>query len=66
MFVGEEEVSFDEAASLELTAAWMRLEELPRPDGGHAYLDYILPAFESHQLLMIALSRCPATQPVGA
>ena len=59
MFGGEEEMTFDEAASPELTAAWNRLEGLPRPDGGHAYLDYILPAFESHQLLMTVLSRCP-------
>ena len=56
MFDGDQEYAFDEAASPELTAAWQRLEALPRPTSGHAYLDYIFPAFESHNLLLVALS----------
>lgn len=50
---------FDETASPELTSAWKRMKDLPRPDGGHAYLDYIHPAFESHEWLLVALSRSP-------
>ena len=57
MFAGEEAHDFNEAASAELNAAWERLRSLPRPDSGHAYLDFIYPAFESHELLLIALSR---------
>lgn len=54
---GQEHGSFDDAASTELTTAWQRLQELPRPDSGHAYLDFILPAFESHEYLLTTLSR---------
>ena len=55
MFDGGEEYVFNEA-SPELTAAWERLEALPRPTSNHAYLDYIFPAFESHSLLLVVLS----------
>ena len=56
IFSGEGDYSFDESASPELTAEWRRLQELPRPSGGHAYLEFIYPSFESHELLLVALS----------
>ena len=59
---GDAEYSFDESASAELTAEWQRLEELPRPDSQHAYLEFILPAFEAHALLLITLSHTPRMQ----
>ena len=57
---GYAEPAFDEAASLELTAAWRRLEALPMPSGQHPYLDEILPALEAHRLLLVALSHTTA------
>lgn len=57
---GTAELVFDEAASLELTAAWRRLEALPMPSGHHPYLDEILPALEAHRLLLVALSHTTA------
>ena len=53
---GTAEPAFDPAVSLDLTAAWRRLEALPIPDGQHPYLDDILPALEALRLLLVALS----------
>jgi carbon-monoxide dehydrogenase large subunit len=57
IFAGELEYGFDDLASPELTAEWQRLLDLPRPGGGHSYMDYINPALESHELLLIAFSQ---------
>lgn len=62
MLSGEQECSFNEAASPELTDEWRRLEELPRPDSQHAYLEFILPAFEAHAMLLTALSHTVSRQ----
>lgn len=59
IIAGEQESAFDESVSAELTAQWRRLEELPHPDSTHAYLEFILPAFEAHGLLLAALSHAP-------
>lgn len=59
MFSGEREFSLQSGADADMTAQWERLQALPRPDGGHAYLDYIIPALESHQLLLIACTNAP-------
>lgn len=56
IYAGETESNFIATTSPELTAEWRRLEELPRPDSQHAYLEFILPAFEAHALLLTALS----------
>lgn len=56
---GAREYTFDEQASAPLTAEWKRLEDLPRPDSQHAYLEFILPAFEAHELLLTVLSHVP-------
>jgi hypothetical protein len=53
---GDLDLTFDSASSPELTSAWVRLEELPIPDGQHPYLDDILPALEALRLLLISLS----------
>ncbi len=47
----------DTGASPDLTAAWRRLEALPRPGGQHPYLGEILPALDALRLLLVALSR---------
>jgi len=60
MFSGEFDCAFEPKADATWTAQWERLQALPRPDGGHAYLDYILPALESHEALLIAFSNAPA------
>jgi carbon-monoxide dehydrogenase large subunit len=60
MFSGELECAFDPSTDAALTVQWERLQALPRPEGGHAYLDYILPALESHEALLIAFSNAPA------
>lgn len=59
---GDGNPSFNDATSAELTAEWRRLEELPRPDNQHAYLEFIRPAFEAHALLLVALSHTPSLQ----
>ncbi|MCP5364533.1 MAG: xanthine dehydrogenase family protein molybdopterin-binding subunit [Hyphomicrobiales bacterium] len=59
MFSGEREFVFEQEADAQLKAQWGRLQSLPRPDGGHAYLDYIIPALESHEMLLIACSNAP-------
>lgn len=53
---GDAEPPFDDEASRDLTAAWRRLEALPRPSGQHPYLDEILPALDALRLLLVALS----------
>ena len=60
---GDGNPTFNDAASAELTAEWRRLEELPRPDNQHAYLEFIRPAFEAHALLLVTLSQTPSTIP---
>ena len=62
MFSGERDCMFEPQAGGEWTAQWERLQALPRPDGGHAYLDYIIPALESHEMLLIAFSNAPAEE----
>jgi hypothetical protein len=54
---GDLDLTFDSANSPELTSAWVRLEELPIPDGQHPYLDDILPALEALRLLLVSLSQ---------
>jgi hypothetical protein len=57
---GDLDLTFDPAGSPELASAWVRLEELPIPEGQHPYLDDILPALEALRLLLISLSRTKA------
>jgi len=56
MLSGEHDYGFNADASRQLTAEWQRLEDLPRPDSQHAYLEFILPAFEAHAMLLTVLS----------
>lgn len=60
MFSGERELAFQSDLDPDLAAQWDRLRNLPRPDGGHAYLDYILPALDSHEMLLVACSNVPS------
>mgnify|MGYP000911231467 CR=1 FL=1 len=61
MLSGEHDYSFNLEASALLTAEWQRLEELPHPDSQHAYLEFILPAFEAHAMLLTVLSHTPTS-----
>jgi len=66
IFEGELEHGFNDLVSPELTDEWHRLMDLPRPGGGHSYLDYINPSLEAHELLLIAFSHAdPWAQDAG-
>lgn len=56
IFAGELDLAFNDLASPDLTEEWHRLARLPHPGGGHSYLDFIGPALEAHELLLIAFS----------
>lgn len=45
-----------------VAAAIRRLDELPRPDGKHPYLEDILPALEVAEVVLAAVASAPAAR----
>lgn len=46
----------------EIAVALRRLDELPRPDGRHPYLEDILPALEVAEVVLAAVASSPAAR----